>query len=109
MMTDDCSKSESSCLSSMPRGVICSTTAPYIDRNSRPMTYGEKMVGFTFNPSGDKKVEKIKRLFAEVLDLLQEKNTCQLTSMNEAKLKDSAVSEIISAQMWAVKYITYKD
>lgn len=33
--------------------------------NARPMTFGEKAVGLTFNPSGDEKVTKIKQLYAE--------------------------------------------
>jgi len=31
-------------------------------------TYGEQAVGLSFNPSGDHDVERIKKLYAEVID-----------------------------------------
>ena len=38
----------------------------------RELTFGEKAVGLTFNPSGDEKVNKAKQLMAESWDLLIE-------------------------------------
>jgi hypothetical protein len=71
------------------------------------MTYGQKAVGLTFNPSENRKVEKIKRLYAEIIDLLNEenesKNTCEQT-----RLLKIAITEAQTAQMWAVKGITYQ-
>jgi hypothetical protein len=34
------------------------------------LTFGQHFVGLYFNPSGDSKVDKIKRLAAEMVDLL---------------------------------------
>jgi hypothetical protein len=31
----------------------------------KELSYGEKAVGLTFNPSGDEKVQKVKELYAE--------------------------------------------
>jgi len=36
----------------------------------REMTYSEKAVGLTFNPSGDAKVQEVKELYAKIIDLL---------------------------------------
>lgn len=38
----------------------------------RPMTFGEKAVGLSFNPSGDEKVDEVKRLYAAIIDLCNE-------------------------------------
>ena len=38
----------------------------------RELTFGEKLVGLTFNPSGDEKVLKAKQLCAELADLMHE-------------------------------------
>jgi hypothetical protein len=33
------------------------------------VTYGEKAVGLTFNPSKDETVDKVKKLYAEIIDI----------------------------------------
>jgi hypothetical protein len=40
----------------------------------REMTFGEKLVGLTFNPSGDAKVQRAKELCAELADLVRNDN-----------------------------------
>ncbi len=35
-------------------------------------TFGEKLVGITFNPSGDHKVQRVKELCAELADLVSD-------------------------------------
>ena len=35
----------------------------------RELTFGEKAVGITFNPSGDEKVQKVKELYAQIIDI----------------------------------------
>jgi hypothetical protein len=40
----------------------------------REMTFGERLVGLTFNPSGDDKVATAKRLCAALADLVQEQS-----------------------------------
>ena len=37
-----------------------------------PLTYGQQMVGLTFNPSGDDMVAKAKQLMAQAIDLVEE-------------------------------------
>ena len=36
--------------------------------NEREQTYGEKAVGLSFNPSGMGDVDKLKKLYAEIID-----------------------------------------
>ena len=38
---------------------------------TRELTFGEKMVGLTFNPSGDATVTKLKKGFAELIDIIE--------------------------------------
>lgn len=71
------------------------------------MTFGEKAVGLTFNPSGDEAVLKAKKLFADAIDLL---NGIRGSERSEqARLCSVAITEAQTAQMWAVKAITWKD
>lgn len=69
------------------------------------------MVGLTFNPSGDERVAKVKQLFADVIDELAGKDGSQMGKVTglQSPLLDVAVSHAITAQMWAVKAITFKD
>ena len=77
----------------------------------RNLTPGEKAVGLTFNPSGSEEVIRLKEIFAEAFDIV-EKSVPADDGTNETarkrKMRDSALSEIITAQMWAVKVITLK-
>lgn len=76
----------------------------------REMTYGEKAVGLTFNPSNDPKVQKIKELYAEIVDIVINNsfNPETETSVQKKQFTDNAIKEAVTAQMWAVKAITYQ-
>ena len=77
--------------------------------NSRPMTFGEMLVGITFNPSADDKVAKAKQLCAELADLLNDHNESRgEKSQDTQRLFSHAVGEILNAQMNVVKVLTYK-
>jgi hypothetical protein len=74
----------------------------------KQMTFGEKLVGLTFNPSGDENVQKAKKLCAELADLLNanadpnsERPLCKL-------LFDKTIGDILNAQMNVVKVLTFK-
>lgn len=73
----------------------------------REMTFGEKAVGLTFNPSGDDDVARCKAEFAAVIDRMHDlRNT---TDNPEVKRMASvAITEAQTAQMWAVKAITWR-
>ena len=74
------------------------------------LTAGEKLVGKTFNPSGDDKVARAKALCAELADMIYDDklysyNHGTLTSLKE-KLADRALTDILAAQMMVVKTLT---
>lgn len=75
---------------------------------SRAMTFGEKLVGLTFNPSGDPKVQKIKELAAQMADLLEEVNKSQESSYLGNTFYGGAIRRILDAQMYSVKFLTNK-
>lgn len=76
--------------------------------DSKPMTFGEKLVGLTFNPSGDQKVQRIKELAAEMADLLEEVNRTHENSYLGSTFYGGAIRRILDAQMWSVKFLTNK-
>lgn len=76
--------------------------------NTRELTFGEKLVGLTFNPSGDANVNRAKELCAELADLMNqnadpnsERPLCRL-------LFDKAIGDILDAQMNVVKVLTFQ-
>lgn len=73
----------------------------------REMTFGEKAVGLTFNPSNDDAVAQCKSEFACVIDRMNDLRNA--TDNPEVKRMCSvAITEAQTAQMWAVKAITWK-
>jgi hypothetical protein len=71
----------------------------------RLVTYGEGLVGMSFNPSGNEDVNKIKQHYADIIDLLNIKRSEAVDG--EVKRHYSvAITEAQTAQMWAVKAIT---
>lgn len=80
------------------------------------LTFGEKAVGLTFNPSGDHLVHALKSRFAQIIDLCDEErkkvNQGRITTgppVEAARLWSIAITEAQGAQMWAVKAATWKD
>jgi len=74
----------------------------------KELTFGEKLVGLTFNPSGDEKVNKAKRLCAELADLLNEEMSQRENSRISTILENKAYGDILDAQMNVVKVLTLK-
>jgi hypothetical protein len=80
----------------------------------RELTFGEKAVGLTFNPSGDEKVNRAKQLMANAIDLLKDvelektENGNKMTSWEANVFRTNAFNKIVDAQMALVKYITWK-
>ena len=72
------------------------------------MTFGEKAVGLSFNPSGDDAVAQCKAEFAKVIDRMNELR--MNSGSNDIKrMAAVAITEAQTAQMWAVKALTWKD
>jgi hypothetical protein len=71
------------------------------------LSFGQKAVGLTFNPSGDPNVERIKQAFATVIDIL---NNLRSDCDNQEKMRmySVAITEAQTAQMWGVKAATWQ-
>jgi hypothetical protein len=70
-------------------------------------SFGEKAVGLSFNPSGDDAVAACKREFAATIDRMNDlRNTCGNPEIS--RMASVAITEAQTAQMWAVKAITWK-
>jgi len=70
-------------------------------------TFGQQAVGISFNPSNDDAVHLCKAEFAAVIDRMNDLR--KATDNSEVKRMASvAITEAQTAQMWAVKSITWK-
>jgi hypothetical protein len=86
---------------------------------NRALSFGEKAVGLTFNPSGDDKVGQAKQMMANVIDLLEQDHQEKVTnntgggvpssSWVRNVLRTAAFNAVVTAQMAVVKYLTWKD
>jgi len=73
----------------------------------RELTFGEKAVGLTFNPGGNAEVNTIKAAFAAIIDQLNDLRT-QAGPGDKGRMYSEAITDAQSAQMWAVKAITWQ-
>lgn len=71
-------------------------------------TFGEQLVGLSFNPSGDEDVHRVKELAAEMAEILNRRYSNDDKTPVKSLLFDHAVGEILNAQMTVVKVITLK-
>ena len=71
-------------------------------------TYGERAVGLSFNPSGDPMVQRLKELYAQIIDICHSARSDN-KSPEVIRLWSVAVTEAQTSQMWAVKAATFKD
>ena len=87
------------------------TPAENQTKDDRSLTFGEQAVGLSFNPSGDEKVNRLKKLYAEVIDILNDDRTAasgEPLRDERSRLASVAITEAQGAQMWAVKAVTAK-
>ncbi len=78
------------------------------------LTFGQRAVGLTFNPSGDDAVTRCKQGFADVIDQMNNLRHGGNPGAPEAspevkRLASVAITEAQAAQMWAVKALTWRD
>lgn len=78
---------------------------PEGDRQSQ-LSYGGEAVELTFNPSKNPTVQRIKELYAEIIDSLNLATANAVTEESHS-LHTEAIRQAQTAQMWAVKAITY--
>jgi hypothetical protein len=78
-----------------------------MSEETRELSFGEKAVGLTFNPSNDPAVNACKAAFAIVINQMHDLR--EKTDNPEVKRMASvAITEAQTAQMWAVKAITWR-
>lgn len=71
-------------------------------------TFGQKAVGASFNPSALPQVDRIKALYAEVIDVCNTERAAA-TSPDAKRHWSIAITDAEAAQMRAVKAATWKD
>ena len=72
------------------------------------MSFGQKAVGLSFNPSGDPIVNMLKASFSDILDDMDALRQ-QAASPEVKRMLSIAITEAQTAQMWAVKAATWRD
>lgn len=94
----------------MQKEELSADLAPSEPQANRPFTFGEKAVGLTFNPGGNPKVESIKRKFADLIDELEGYRNPQNAERHPEVMRmlSVAITEAQTAQMWAVKAVTWQ-
>ena len=75
------------------------------------LTFGEKAVGLSFNPSADGRVDTIKKQYAAVIDFLDNarQEAAKDKNMGAVRHLSTAITQAEDAQMRAVKGLTWKD
>jgi len=75
----------------------------------RELTFGEKAVGYNFNPSNDPDVQELKALYAAVIDKQEAiKAKRQQSDYMTNTLDGMALRDAMRAQMSAVKAATWQ-
>ena len=79
-----------------------------MNEEQRELTYGEKACGVSFNPEGSMEVAVIKQLYAGLVDALSKRRD-ESENSEVKRMLSIAITETQTAQMWAVKAITWKN
>ena len=70
------------------------------------ISVGSALVGKNFNPSQNPDVEAIKTMYAAIIDMITDHGK-RATNAQTAAIYNQATIEAITAQMWAVKAVTW--
>lgn len=76
-------------------------------QNTVAPTFGQKAVGYSFNPSGNKFVDAFKKTIANFIDDCDNKRQ-EATDPEVKRMYSVAITEAQTAQMWAVKAATWQ-
>jgi hypothetical protein len=71
-----------------------------------PLTFGQRACGVSFNPGGNPAVAHVKARFAALVDTLNEARM-GASDPEVQRMLSVAITETQTAQMWAVKAITW--
>lgn len=71
------------------------------------LTFGQKLVGVTFNPSKNSQVDEVKALYAKLADIVHKQylGNYEVKSPMEQLLYQHTIGEILNAQMNTVKFL----
>jgi hypothetical protein len=78
-----------------------------IGRDERELTFGERAVGLTFNPSGSGEVDVLKTRAGAFIDACNDMREAR-TDPEVKRMFAIAITEAQTAQMWAVKGATWR-
>lgn len=70
------------------------------------LTFGQKAVNLKFNPSMDDEVAKLKQQFADIIDTVNKLRRVG-NYEEQRRFASVAITEIQTAEMWAVKALTW--
>lgn len=73
---------------------------------NKELTFGQKAVGLTFNPSGNEKITQCKQAFADLIDVMNDLRNDPNSSQDAKRHASVAITELETAQMRAVKALT---
>lgn len=73
----------------------------------KEQTFGEKAVGLQFNPSNNDAVARVKKGYADLIDVMHELRS-NSTDAEVKRMCSTAITEAQTSQMWAVKALTWK-
>ena len=83
---------------------VVAAVAPTVHRE---LSWGEKACGVNFNPSQEPKVDLVKAQFAAAVDTLYNLRDAAHDA-EVTRMLSIAITEAHTAQMWAVKAITWR-
>jgi len=75
--------------------------------DTRELTFGEELIGISFNPSGNEQVNEVKKLSAQIADTLVDSFDNREVTHIQSKLIDNALMQLVNAQMAVVKALTH--
>lgn len=75
----------------------------------KELTFGQKAVGITFNPSFNPSVDKIKQQYADIIDTLNDMRNDPNMGAGVKRHCATAITDAETAQMRAVKALTWAD
>lgn len=77
-------------------------------KETRIPSFGEQLIGISIDDENTDEVTKVKKLFAEIAEIMKKNYTGDNKHPLKSLLFDHAVGEIVNGQMAVVKVLTLK-
>lgn len=85
----------------IPEGIIAVN-------DTKVLSFGEQLIGIEFSVEDESEVFKVKKMMAEITNILKDNYNQEMRSPVKSFLFDHAIGELVSAQMAVVKVLTQK-